>query len=154
MFRLTAIALSVAALVATSYLSAHAQTGSRMTNPSGLQIIDNTVGTGASPAGKTAVVHYTGWIYENGAKGKKFDSSVDRGQPFEFPVGAGRVIRGWDEGVLGMKPGGKRLLVIPPDKAYGAKGAGEGAIPPNATLVFEVEIARITQQLDPAPKAP
>ena len=135
----TALALSLAALIATSDAPSHAQTSPRMTNPSGLQIIDTTVGTGASPAGKTAVVHYTGWLYENGAKGKKFDSSVDRGQPFEFPVGAGRVIRGWDEGVATMKVGGKRTLIIPPEMGYGARGAG-GVIPPNATLMFDVEL--------------
>ena len=86
-----------------------------VTTSSGLQIIDTKAGTGASPrAGQTAVVHYTGWLYENGAKGKKFDSSVDRGQPFEFPIGQGRVIKGWDEGVATMKVGGKRTLIIPP----------------------------------------
>jgi peptidylprolyl isomerase len=110
-----------------------------MTTASGLQIIETTVGTGPSPAGKTAVVHYTGWLYENGAKGKKFDSSVDRGQPFEFPVGQGRVIRGWDEGVATMKVGGKRTLIIPPAMGYGERGAG-GVIPPNATLMFDVEL--------------
>jgi peptidylprolyl isomerase len=110
-----------------------------MTTNSGLQIIDTTVGTGPSPAGKTAVVHYTGWLYENGAKGQKFDSSVDRGRPFEFPVGAGRVIRGWDEGIATMKVGGKRTLIIPPELGYGARGAG-GIIPPNATLMFDVEL--------------
>ena len=135
----TALALSLAALIATSDAPSHAQTSPRMTNPSGLQIIDTTVGTGASPAGKTAVVHYTGWLYENGTKGKKFDSSVDRGQPFEFPVGAGRVIRGWDEGVATMKVGGKRTLIIPPAMGYGERGAG-GVIPPNATLMFDVEL--------------
>ncbi len=95
-----------------------------MTNPSGLQIIDSTVGTGASPAGKTAVVHYTGWLYENGVKGKKFDSSVDRNEPFEFPIGQRKVIAGWDEGVATMKVGGKRTLIIPPQLGYGARGAG------------------------------
>jgi len=126
---------------ATTHHSAFAQTGTKpMTTPSGLQITDITPGTGASPKqGQTAVVHYTGWLYENGAKGRKFDSSVDRGQPFEFPVGAGRVIRGWDEGVATMKVGGKRTLVIPPELGYGARGAG-GVIPPNATLVFDVEL--------------
>ena len=111
-----------------------------MTTASGLQIIDSKVGTGDSPKpGQTCVMHYTGWLYENGQKGKKFDSSVDRGQPFQFPVGAGRVIAGWDEGVGSMKVGGKRTLIIPPNLGYGAQGAG-GAIPPNATLIFDVEL--------------
>ncbi len=110
------------------------------TTPSGLQYEDTQEGTGASPkTGQTCVMHYTGWLWENGAKGKKFDSSVDRGQPFEFPLGQGRVIKGWDEGVATMKIGGKRTLLIPPGLGYGARGAG-GAIPPNATLLFEVEL--------------
>jgi peptidylprolyl isomerase len=114
--------------------------GKPMTTPSGLQITDSKVGTGATPKpGQICVMHYTGWLYENGAKGKKFDSSVDRGQPFEFPIGQGRVIAGWDEGVSTMKVGGKRTLIIPPGLGYGARGAG-GAIPPNATLIFEVEL--------------
>ncbi len=123
---------------------AGAQTqGKAMTTPSGLQIIDTTVGTGASPkTGQTCVMHYTGWLYEGGAKGKKFDSSVDRGQPFEFPIGTKRVIGGWDEGVATMKVGGKRTLIIPPDLGYGARGAG-GVIPPNATLIFDVELLAI-----------
>ena len=111
-----------------------------MKTPSGLEIIDTVVGTGASPrTGQTCVMHYTGWLYQNRTKGQKFDSSVDRGQPFEFPIGAGRVIAGWDEGVATMKVGGKRTLIIPPDLGYGARGAG-GAIPPDATLLFEVEL--------------
>ena len=111
-----------------------------VTTASGLSYIDTAQGNGAeAKAGQNVVVHYTGWLYENGAKGVKFDSSVDRGQPFSFPLGAGRVIRGWDEGVAGMKPGGKRTLIIPPDLGYGAAGAG-GVIPPNATLLFEVEL--------------
>jgi peptidylprolyl isomerase len=114
--------------------------GKPMTTPSGLQITDSKVGTGATPKpGQICVMHYTGWLYENGAKGKKFDSSVDRGQPFEFPIGQGRVIAGWDEGVSTMKVGGKRTLIIPPEMGYGARGAG-GVIPPNATLVFDVEL--------------
>jgi peptidylprolyl isomerase len=115
-----------------------------MTTPSGLKIIDINVGTGATPkAGQTCVMHYTGWIYENGAKGKKFDSSVDRGKPFEFPIGAHQVIAGWDEGVATMKVGGKRTLIIPPELGYSARGAGGGLIPPNATLLFDVELLAI-----------
>ncbi len=109
-------------------------------SPSGLQYEDVKVGTGIEPkSGQTCSVHYTGWLWENGTKGKKFDSSVDRGQPFPFSVGRGQVIRGWDEGVLTMKVGGKRNLIIPPGLGYGAQGAG-GVIPPNATLFFEVEL--------------
>jgi peptidylprolyl isomerase len=126
---------------AASFTSASAQNaGAPVTTASGLQITDTKVGTGASPkTGQVAVVHYTGWLSENGAKGKKFDSSVDRGQPFEFPLGRRQVIAGWDEGVATMKVGGKRTLVIPPELGYGARGAG-GVIPPNATLIFDVEL--------------
>jgi FKBP-type peptidyl-prolyl cis-trans isomerase len=103
---------------------------------SGLVIEDIKVGDGKTPTkGQTAVVHYTGWL----TNGTKFDSSVDRGKPFEFPLGMGHVIKGWDEGVSTMKVGGKRKLTIPPEMGYGARGAG-GVIPPNATLVFEVEL--------------
>jgi peptidylprolyl isomerase len=124
--------------------AALAQTlGTPVTTPSGLQIIDTKIGTGPSPrTGQTCVMHYTGWLYENGKKGKKFDSSVDRGEPFEFPIGTHRVIAGWDEGVATMKVGGKRTLIIPPELGYGARGAG-GAIPPNATLMFDVELLGI-----------
>jgi peptidylprolyl isomerase len=109
----------------------------------GLQYEDTSPGTGASPQrGETCVMHYTGWLWVNGAKGAKFDSSLDRGKPFSFPLGMGRVIKGWDEGVASMKVGGKRTLLIPPDLGYGARGAG-GAIPPNATLIFEVELLEI-----------
>ena len=110
--------------------------GNEVTTPSGLKYTDVKVGTGAQPqAGQTAVVHYTGWLLD----GTKFDSSKDRGQPFSFPLGQGRVIKGWDEGVATMKVGGVRRLTIPPDLGYGARGAG-GVIPPNATLTFEVEL--------------
>jgi FKBP-type peptidyl-prolyl cis-trans isomerase FkpA len=111
-----------------------------------LQITDVVTGDGATAsAGQQVVVHYTGWLYDPGQpdnKGEKFDSSVDRGDPFVFPLGAGRVIRGWDEGFAGMQIGGKRILVIPPDMAYGERGAG-GVIPPNATLMFEVDLLEI-----------
>ncbi len=107
---------------------------------SGLQYIEIEAGEGAAAkAGDTAVVHYTGWLVQ----GKKFDSSVDHGQPFKFLVGGGRVIRGWDEGVAGMKVGGVRKLIIPADLGYGSRGAGRGLIPPNATLIFEVELLAV-----------
>jgi len=128
------------ARAASAQTSSAKPTGKTMTTPSGLQIIDTQEGTGATPArGQTCVMHYTGWLYENGQKGKKFDSSVDRNEPFEFPIGMKRVIAGWDEGVATMKVGGKRTLIIPPELGYGARGAG-GVIPPNATLLFDVEL--------------
>ena len=138
-------AIATISIVSTGFLimsndNASAQSGKPVTTSSGLQMIDTQAGTGASPKqGQTAVVHYTGYLNDNGNKGKKFDSSVDRGQPFEFPIGQGRVIKGWDEGVASMKVGGKRTLIIPPSLGYGARGAG-GVIPPNATLIFDVEL--------------
>jgi FKBP-type peptidyl-prolyl cis-trans isomerase FkpA len=108
-----------------------------------LQIIDHEIGDGdEAVAGRTVEVHYTGWLYANGERGDKFDSSVDRGDPFQFGLGAGQVIRGWDEGVQGMKVGGRRELIIPAEMGYGAQGAG-GVIPPNATLNFEVQLLRV-----------
>jgi peptidylprolyl isomerase len=110
-----------------------------ITTPSGLQYVDIVEGTGAMPkAGQAVEVHYTGTLED----GTKFDSSLDRNQPFVFPIGTGRVIKGWDEGVMTMRVGGKRKLIIPPDLGYGARGAG-GVIPPNATLIFDVELLRI-----------
>ena len=110
------------------------------TTASGLIYDDKVVGTGAeAKAGQEVSVHYTGWLFYGGERGKKFDSSKDRGEPFEFPLGAGHVIKGWDEGVAGMKVGGTRVLTSPPQLGYGARGAG-GVIPPNATLIFEVEL--------------
>jgi peptidylprolyl isomerase len=139
---LVAMVLGAATAGAPSPALAQA-VGKTMTTASGLQITDIKVGTGATPrTGQICVMHYTGWLHRNGAKGAKFDSSLDRGQPFEFPIGTGRVIRGWDEGVAGMKVGGKRTLVIPPHLGYGARGAG-GVIPPNATLIFEVELLAV-----------
>ena len=112
------------------------------TTTSGLQFDDVVNGTGAvAKAGRDVTVHYTGWLWKDGIKGAKFDSSKDRGDPFVFALGAGQVIAGWDEGVQGMKIGGKRVLVIPPQLGYGARGAG-GVIPPNATLLFEVELLK------------
>ncbi len=116
------------------------------TTPSGLQYEDTTPGSGAEAgAGQHVRVHYTGWLHDPMAgnqRGRKFDSSKDRGDPFSFHLGAGQVIRGWDEGVQGMKVGGTRVLTIPPELGYGARGAG-GVIPPNATLVFEVELLAV-----------
>ena len=113
------------------------------TTPEGLKIDDVKVGDGPeAQAGQSVTVHYTGWLFDANApeqRGLKFDSSKDRDEPFEFDLGAGMVIRGWDEGVQGMKVGGKRILTISPELGYGARGAG-GVIPPNATLVFEVDL--------------
>ena len=133
-------ALALTPLASRAQTAAAAPQGHTMTTPSGLQYTDTVVGTGATPqTGQTCVMHYTGWLYVNGAKGAKFDSSLDRGTPFEFPIGTHRVIPGWDEGVATMRVGGKRTLIIPPELGYGARGAG-GVIPPNATLVFDVEL--------------
>jgi len=113
------------------------------TGASGLKIVDTTPGSGAEAVkGKRVTVHYTGWLDESGQKGKKFDSSVDRGKPFTFSLGAGEVIKGWDEGVAGMKIGGKRTLHISPQMGYGSRGAG-GVIPPNASLIFDVELLKV-----------
>jgi peptidylprolyl isomerase len=111
-----------------------------VTTPSGLRIIDVKPGTGPVPqAGQTVTVNYTGWLFVDGKKGKKFDSSLDRGEPFSFTLGQGDVIKGWDEGLATMHVGGKRTLIIPPDLGYGARGAG-GDIPPGATLIFDVDL--------------
>ena len=107
---------------------------------SGVSYHDEVVGTGAEPqSGQTVIVHYTGWLDDHGQKGKKFDSSRDRGTPFSFVLNGHQVIAGWDSGVATMHIGGKRTLIIPPDQGYGARGAG-GVIPPNATLIFDVEL--------------
>ena len=113
------------------------------TTPSGLQYEDAVVGDGAEATkGKQVAVHYTGWLYNDGVQGAKFDSSRDRNDPFIFGLGMGMVIQGWDEGVQGMKVGGQRTLIIPPGLGYGARGAG-GVIPPNATLKFDVELLNV-----------
>jgi FKBP-type peptidyl-prolyl cis-trans isomerase len=151
-------AIAIAAL-----FSLVASTGARASDPgqaeqskpkkwkqteSGLQYLDEKEGTGDTPKpGQTCLVHYTGWLWENNAKGKEFDSSVGRGEPFVFPVGLGKVIKGWDEGVATMKVGGKRELLVPAKLGYGARGAG-GVIPPNATLLFEVELLNLMKKTD------
>jgi peptidylprolyl isomerase len=135
---IAALVVAGAVGVPTSAIAENA--GKTTTAPSGLKMTDTRVGTGPTPQiGQTCVVHYTGWLYENGAKGKKFDSSLDRGQPFTFRLGAHQVIAGWDDGVATMKVGGKRTIVIPPELGYGARGAG-GVIPPNAWLIFDIEL--------------
>lgn len=137
---LSAAAIGLAGLATVAPATAQTARKKFMTTASGLQINDTVVGTGATPQrGQTCVMHYTGWLYNNGLKGAKFDSSVDRGQPFEFTIGVGQVIKGWDEGVSTMKVGGKRTLIIPPALGYGERGAG-GVIPPHATLMFDVEL--------------
>ena len=139
-FALCSAVAGLLALGAPTSATAQTSDSKMTTTASGLQITDTVAGTGASPkTGQTCVMHYTGWLYKDGAKGAKFDSSVDRGQPFEFSIGMRQVIGGWDEGVATMKVGGKRTLIIPPALGYGARGAG-GAIPPNATLMFDVEL--------------
>ena len=132
-------ALTLLIGVAATPLTNGATMSETKTTASGLKYEDVKVGDGdVATAGKTVSVHYTGWL----TNGTKFDSSKDRGQPFEFPLGGGRVIKGWDEGVQGMKVGGVRKLTIPPSLGYGARGAG-GVIPPNATLMFDVELLAV-----------
>jgi FKBP-type peptidyl-prolyl cis-trans isomerase FkpA len=125
--------------------SSQAMSAAKVTTPSGLQYVDLTVGKGdIAKTGDRVSVHYSGWLQKpDGSKGQKFDSSKDRGQPFQFALGGGQVIKGWDEGVQGMKVGGERELIIPPALGYGERGAG-GVIPPNATLIFEVELLGVT----------
>jgi peptidylprolyl isomerase len=142
--RLVGAAVALAILAVSMPFGRSDAAGNQVTEmPDGLKYTDTKVGDGATAkAGNKVSVNYTGWLYENGAKGKKFDSSLDRGQPFQFTLGAHQVIAGWDEGVAGMKVGGKRTLIIPPELGYGARGAG-GAIPPNATLIFDVDLLQV-----------
>jgi peptidylprolyl isomerase len=142
--RLAGAALALAVLTVSTPAGRSDAADNQVTEmPDGLKYTDTKTGDGATArAGNKVSVHYTGWLSDNGAKGKKFDSSVDRGQPFQFTLGAHQVIAGWDEGVAGMKVGGKRTLTIPPELGYGARGAA-GAIPPNATLIFDVELVQV-----------
>jgi FKBP-type peptidyl-prolyl cis-trans isomerase len=140
LFALFALLAAVAVRAQNDNSSPTKVEGKGKSTSSGLQYWDLKEGTGTTAsAGKSVSVHYTGWLASNG---KKFDSSVDRGQPFMFQLGAGQVIKGWDEGVAGMKVGGKRQLRIPPELGYGSRGAG-GVIPPNATLIFDVELLAV-----------
>jgi FKBP-type peptidyl-prolyl cis-trans isomerase len=143
-FRFACAVLALAVTAATTPLGrSDAATNEVIEMPNGLKYTDNKTGDGATAmAGSKVSVHYTGWLSNNGAKGTKFDSSVDRGKPFDFTLGAHQVIAGWDQGVAGMKVGGTRTLVIPPELGYGARGAG-GVIPPNATLIFDVELLQV-----------
>ncbi len=141
------IALAIAAAVAgctggTSGTAAPQLAANTANAASGLQITDTKVGTGITPKpGQRCIVHYTGWLYVNGVKGAKFDSSVDRKKPFSFVLGEHGVIEGWEDGVRTMKAGGKRTLIIPPELGYGSKGSG--TIPPNATLIFDIELLEV-----------
>src|SRR5215469_6924868 len=131
------------ALAAVPLASLAARAAGEVTTGSGLRIIDVKPGTGPVPhAGQTVTVNYTGWLFVDGKKGKKFDSSLDRGEPFSFTLGQAQVIKGWDEGVATMQVGGKRTLIIPPELGYGASGAG-GVIPPNATLIFDIDLLSV-----------
>ena len=143
-FLLSALALpTLGVFSSTAHAENAAPTKKVITTLTGLKYEDVKVGTGAeAEKGKTVVVHYTGWLDEVGGKGKKFDSSRDRNSPFPVRLGQGQVIAGWDEGLVGMKVGGQRTLMIPPELGYGARGAG-GAIPPNASLIFDVELLEV-----------
>jgi peptidylprolyl isomerase len=142
--RLAGAAVALAILAVSAPVGRSNAADNQVTEmPDGLKYTDTKIGDGATAkAGNKVTVNYTGWLNENGAKGKKFDSSLDRNQPFQFTLGAHQVIAGWDEGVAGMKVGGKRTLIIPPELGYGARGAG-GAIPPNATLIFDVDLLQV-----------
>ncbi len=142
--RIAGAAVALAIIAAVAPLAGAGKTADQVIEmPDGLKYTDTKLGNGASAtAGNKVSVHYTGWLSKDGAKGSKFDSSDDRGQPFDFTLGAQQVIAGWDEGVAGMKVGGTRTLIIPPELGYGARGAG-GVIPPNATLIFDIELLKV-----------
>jgi peptidylprolyl isomerase len=136
-------ALALVSFAAPSVAMAQGASDKMTELADGLKYTDTRTGTGAEAVpGHKVTVNYTGWLDHNGQKGRKFDSSLDRNQPFTFTLGAQQVIRGWDEGVAGMKVGGKRTLIIPPDLGYGPRGAG-GVIPPDATLIFDVELLKV-----------
>ncbi|HEY3637096.1 MAG TPA: FKBP-type peptidyl-prolyl cis-trans isomerase [Rhizomicrobium sp.] len=135
--------IAVAMLLATAAAAPAAMIATTAQAADQFKMTDVKVGTGAvAKSGQKVTVNYTGWLYVNGAKGAKFDSSLDHGQPFTFPLGAGAVIPGWDKGVAGMKEGGERTLIIPPEMGYGATGTPGGPIPPNATLIFDVQLIK------------
>ena len=138
------IAVAMLLVLGTAAPAATTAMAGEVAQPNGLKVTDVKVGSGdvATP-GHPVTVNYTGWLYVNGAKGTKFDSSLDHGQPFTFPLGAGAVIPGWDKGVAGMKVGGERTLIIPPELGYGATGTPGGPIPPNATLMFDVQLLKV-----------
>jgi FKBP-type peptidyl-prolyl cis-trans isomerase len=142
--RLASAAVALAIIAAVAPLAGSGNAANQVIEmPDGLKYTDTKLGDGATAAaGNKVSVHYTGWLSKDGAQGAKFDSSVDRGQPFDFTLGAHQVIAGWDEGVAGMKVGGQRTLIIPPELGYGSRGAG-GVIPPNATLIFDVELLKV-----------
>ncbi|MGH6878171.1 MAG: FKBP-type peptidyl-prolyl cis-trans isomerase, partial [Rhizomicrobium sp.] len=138
------IAVAMLLVLGAAAPTAMTATAAQAAQPAQFKIIDVKQGSGAvAKPGEAVTVNYTGWLYVNGAKGKKFDSSFDHGQPFTFTLGAGNVIPGWDKGVAGMKVGGKRTLIIPPDLGYGAEGTPDGTIPPGATLIFDVDLLKV-----------
>jgi peptidylprolyl isomerase len=140
---LRSIGIVLLLLASIPVVTGPAGAASEITSPTGLRIIDTRPGKGQeAKAGQRVTVNYTGWLFVNGKKGKKFDSSLDRGQPFSFELGHMRVIKGWDEGVATMRVGGKRTLIIPPELGYGADGAGDD-IPPNATLIFDIDLLAV-----------
>jgi peptidylprolyl isomerase len=140
---LRSIGIVLLLLASIPMVAGPAGAASEITSPTGLRIIDTRPGKGEqAKAGQRVTVNYTGWLFVNGKKGKKFDSSLDRGQPFSFELGHMRVIKGWDEGVATMRVGGKRTLIIPPELGYGADGAGD-AIPANATLIFDIDLLSV-----------
>ena len=138
------IAVAMLLFLGTAAPVAMTATTAEAAQPNDLKMTDVKLGKGAeAKPGQPVTVNYTGWLYVHGAKGKKFDSSFDHGEPFTFQLGAGNVIPGWDQGVAGMKVGGERTLIIPPELGYGSSGTPDGDIPPNATLIFDVQLVKV-----------